>query len=1094
MSDSKPAGEHARSRRVAWIGGAVAVVVTIVAGLWLARKPIAEAIGESYCGGQGLECDLNFSRLDFGGVALRDLDVRAPGAEQAAVRAGELAVDLAWNFPMSFRAESIGGDDIDLRLNLRGDGGVLGDLQEVVDRQMRPREPSGAPPPAMDFRNVRLIGETEWGEVEAIGRIARTAGGDADVELVAPPKRIEHSWGVLDFGGARLLANSEGQDLFGTLTFDLASMTSRERSLSGANLQVDFAQSGGSMTARADGRVEAADLPEGRLKGAQLHGDLLADAIDFSGFSVASLASHVRDLTFEGAAESGGVRNAALNDFQVAIDINPLEEGGAAGDVKIAAADLIHEVGRADRIEIEGRVDVPGSAAGSLGQTVRASGIARLQDAALEDTVSDQLAKSLGDFIGGALPTFGRAAESTVRKAGERFDMVLPWSFQLKDGRSDVSALNGSQLEAASGFALRLEGESGAPAISLATADNTSWRAQGVVTASGGGGPPLRLELAEASGGTEGVTFRGSGSLSSWAAGDERLSAEIRDAVYASDGETGNFSGGVTASINGVLGGVRWMGLRTRADLRSEWSPASFSTTSAQNLRVDWDGAKAAGMNLGAGALTYVPDGLLAQGGDGEVRGAGRLSGFESDISGSNYTGRLRLGAARVSWTRSETMRAQFQLEPTQLLFQTGDGGVPVNVGGVTGEVRLGGGWRVRGKVSPASATAKTAAVRDVSADFDLAGGASRQVKGSLQNVAFVLFDPDAEENLFEDMKFAGAGELASGAATFSGKFLLVDSGVQIGDVAGRHSLEEGRGGMTFAETPLIFRPRGFQPKHLSPVLRGAANVDGRIDASGAATWSADGFDASARLNLRGLGFAVASAGVFEGVNGVIEISDALNMRSDPGQTLLIEKVTLGLPIEDGVLRFQLDGFDKVRLEDARWPFAGGMIRLEPAVFNFGPVENRIIANAVEWDLAKIVELFKVPDTRIQGIVNGSFPVVFSTGSARIDNAVLEASDEGGVIQYEAETTDAASQSNENAKLLFDALKDFRYRVLRIGLDGDVAGTMMLTLNVEGLNPEVLSGAPFKLNIGIESELAELLNTLNRPKAEIDAVIRGQQQ
>ena len=107
---------------------------------------------------------------------------------------------------------------------------------------------------------------------------------------------------------------------------------------------------------------------------------------------------------------------------------------------------------------------------------------------------------------------------------------------------------------------------------------------------------------------------------------------------------------------------------------------------------------------------------------------------------------------------------------------------------------------------------------------------------------------------------------------------------------------------------------------------------------------------------------------------------------------------------------------------------------------------------------------------------------------------MLEASDDGGVIQYEAETTDAASQSNENAKLLFDALKDFRYRVLKIGLDGDVAGTMLLTLNLEGMNPEVLAGAPFKLNIGIESELAELLNTLNRPRAEIDAVVRGGRQ
>ncbi len=1095
MNSSKPVGGDARSRRGAWIGGILAVVVVVVGGVWLARKPIAEGVGRSFCSGEGLDCELHFSRLDFGGVALRDLDVRAAGAERAAVRAGALAVDLAWNFPLTFRTRSIDADDVELRVNLSGEGGVLGDLDEVVRRQMNGAQPSAGPAPAMAFRNVRIIGETEWGEVEAVGRFVRSVAGDADIEFLAAPVRLAHSWGELDFGGAKLVANSEGQNLFGTLTFDLASMTSGERQMAGARLQMDFAQSGGSLTARADGQVETADLPEGRLRGARVHGDLLADAIDVSALTMAGVASRVRQLTIEGGADAGGVQDAELSDFTLAIDIDPSVEGGAAGDVRIAARALTHEMGRAERLEIEGRVDVPGGDPGALGRTVRASGVARLRDATLDRAASDELATSLGGLIGGALPTFGAATERAVRAAGEKFDMVLPWSFDLQDGETDLSALSGSEVAAASGFAMRLEGENGAPAVSWVAGDNAAWRAQGVMTASGGGGPPVRVELADARGGADGVSVRASGSLSGWAAGNETLSAEVRDAVYASDGETGKFSGGVTASISGVLGGVRWTRLRTRAELESEWSAQASSTSSAQNLRLDWDAAQIGGTRIGAGALTYVPDDVLAVGDADAIRGAGRLSGFESELRGSNFTGQIRLGGARVVWTRGADMRARFELEPTQVLFLTGDGGVPVDIGSVVGEARLGNGWRVNGDVERGGAVAQTAAVKDVSAGFDLSGGGARKISGALRDVAFVITDPDEDgSHLFEDMKFEGMGDLAAGAATFSGRVVMVESGVQVGDVTGRHSMDEGRGEAAFAETPLIFRPRGFQPKDLSPVLRGAANVDGRVDVSGAATWSGEGLDASARLNLRGLGFAVASAGVFEGVSGVVEVSDALRMHSEPGQTLVIEKVTLGLPIEDGVLRFQMDGFDKVRLEDARWPFVGGMIRLEPAVFNFGPEENLVIANAVNWDLAEIVELFKVPDTRIQGIVNGSFPVVFSTGSARIEDAVLEASDDGGVIQYEAETTDAASQSNENAKLLFDALKDFRYRVLKIGLDGDVAGTMLLTLNVEGMNPEVLAGAPFKLNIGIESELAELLNTLNRPRAEIDAVVRGGQQ
>ena len=83
------------------------VFAVVAGGLWLARKPIAEGLGQSYCEGAGLECELNFSRLDFSGLTLVGLDVRGEGADEAVVRAGELAVDLAWQFPLRFTAQEI---------------------------------------------------------------------------------------------------------------------------------------------------------------------------------------------------------------------------------------------------------------------------------------------------------------------------------------------------------------------------------------------------------------------------------------------------------------------------------------------------------------------------------------------------------------------------------------------------------------------------------------------------------------------------------------------------------------------------------------------------------------------------------------------------------------------------------------------------------------------------------------------------------------------------------------------------------------------------------------------------------------------------
>ena len=386
---------------------------------------------------------------------------------------------------------------------------------------------------------------------------------------------------------------------------------------------------------------------------------------------------------------------------------------------------------------------------------------------------------------------------------------------------------------------------------------------------------------------------------------------------------------------------------------------------------------------------------------------------------------------------------------------------------------------------------ADEATVADVAGKFDL-GGEHGSLDGSLSNVTLRVFDPlQNDKRRYEEAKFAGSATLVDSVVGFSGVFTLANKGVQIATIRGGHSLETGSGSLTFAPTPLIFRPRSFQPYDLSPLLRGPASVTGRADISGGASWSEKGITSNAVLDLKQVGFAIAALGVFEGVSGHVEIADLIDMKSAPGQTITIDKVTLGMPIEKGAIRFRLIGYDAVRIEGAEWPFVGGFIRVKPADFTFGETENRVVAQAVNWDLNAIVELFKIPDVKLNGIVSGDIPVVFSTGSARIDKAELAASQIGGAIQFTGSTGDAAAQADSNAKMLFDALKDFRYKVLKVGLDGDIAGNLTLTMNLLGNNPKVMMGQTFALNISVESPLMNLLNTTQSWQSQLKSSVNG---
>src|SRR6185436_5540069 len=280
------------------------------------------------------------------------------------------------------------------------------------------------------------------------------------------------------------------------------------------------------------------------------------------------------------------------------------------------------------------------------------------------------------------------------------------------------------------------------------------------------------------------------------------------------------------------------------------------------------------------------------------------------------------------------------------------------------------------GSFSKGEAKADEVMIADVAGKFDL-DGQSGSVNGRLTDVSLRVFDPLPEDKRrYEETKFTGSASLDDGVADFSGLFTVAKKGVQIASVKGAHDLETGAGSLTFEPTPLIFLPRAFQPYDLSPLLRGPANVTGRVDVSGGASWSADGIKANATVDLRKIGFALATAGVFEGVSGKVEVSDLMKMTSAPGQTITIDKVTLGMPIEKGAIKFQLIGYDAIRLEGAEWPFVGGFIRVKPADFRFDADENRIVAQAVDWDLNQVIELFKVPDLKLNGIVSGDIPVV----------------------------------------------------------------------------------------------------------------------
>ena len=114
----EPGGDGQRGRRFRY-AVALSLLPLIMAGMWLGRVPIAETAARSFCRDRDLDCEIDISRLDFGGATLRNLRITGVSGEPA-VSADRLAVDLDWSGPFAATAGWIGGDNVLSTLPVRG--------------------------------------------------------------------------------------------------------------------------------------------------------------------------------------------------------------------------------------------------------------------------------------------------------------------------------------------------------------------------------------------------------------------------------------------------------------------------------------------------------------------------------------------------------------------------------------------------------------------------------------------------------------------------------------------------------------------------------------------------------------------------------------------------------------------------------------------------------------------------------------------------------------------------------------------------------------------------------------------------------------
>lgn len=1067
--------------------GLMGVLLILLLGLIIFRSSLAEwAIGRA-CKVQGLACVAEVDQVGWRSLRLSQLSAELDDVAQ--IETGSIAVRYEPSLKSGVNLDFVSIEAATVILDLRDNklAERLGDFAGAGTGGEGVGPGLGL---SLKKASVRLI--TEAGEVNASLTAHLEETGDVQITAFADPVGLQTETASLQLDSAELLfALSQGEPS-ADLNFRLSEYHDEDIHLDTITATADVR--------KIDDKIEF--VVDASIEKASYRSELVVDgfALTSRGEFTDALESATDVLTVTNALSSLDVNanaqhltgfGGSCSNCAFLFDGRKDATGRTTGQL-LARGGLTHPVLEAGQLSSsanyaisldegtpvqwwlnEGAIDVHSAVLNADWLTDRASRIIDVSPRPLKPFLRVALddAKSMSDAVNGyaRFQAFGTGSDV--------FEVALVEPFSFK-------ALSGAELS------INPVGQG----ASLSRSATGEWRSTFTGSAS------LKTDRIDGEaqniafqGGSDGLSLNGDFNLEDIKSSDGRFGFTIRDLSYARSA-TGAQADIKTAKMrfSGTAFGVDWSDLEVAAGFHGE-SPEKGDWTfrAYQNVSLTAHSATVNGSKLGAFRTRYAPDSVLARVENGVWRGAGRLSDFNTTLDTGGMEFDLSATGARLDWLRDRSTTIAFGLRT--LNARRLDEGLPLELSlpGLHGALTTQKGWKVEGGFESGQGAISDMALADIKGLYEI-GNSGSGITGSIRQLSARGSD-QRDDQRFSDVALSGGARLSGGRQILGvASVKLADKGDHLGRVSLTHNLKTGEGSVDLMPTELVFNRFKLQPADILPPLRGlAANVGGAVVINGHGRWTRDKLVSNGGLEFINVGFVTAAAGVFEGVFGRLELSDLLNGVSPAGQEFSIQTWNPGIPLNNGAFRFQLTGEGRARLEAVNWPFAGGVITAEPMEWDVHKPSNTLVILPTGLELSELVETLRLENVDAGGRLNGKFPIVFSVGSARIENADLLAEQPGGYLRYQGQTGEGAAQTNANAKLLFDALKDFQYTLLKMSVDGDIAGELTLALSLVGQNPAVLEGYPFNLNVNVSADLLSLFRAPNAGKEQVDLIVNA---
>ena len=338
----------------------------------------------------------------------------------------------------------------------------------------------------------------------------------------------------------------------------------------------------------------------------------------------------------------------------------------------------------------------------------------------------------------------------------------------------------------------------------------------------------------------------------------------------------------------------------------------------------------------------------------------------------------------------------------------------------------------------------------------------------------FVLRLRDVEQAV----TYSDGSLTASGTSTDTLRNLSLSSALRHDIVGGEGEIEiQAPEIMPTAETPLASY---IQPLEIPLIV-----ITGKIDARLAANWrlfpDKNDLQASLTMTADSLGGAYQNL-FFSGLSTTLNIELLPVVRTADAQRLNISDIDVGLPVTDVFVHYRLSGsphgpYPTIELPLIGASILGGEIIITDTQFDPNLEENTLVIGVNGVSLGEAVALHQLEDIEATGMIDGSLPVTLSDDGVSMRSGLLYAREPGGRISYTADTS-ALENAALGTDIVFNALKNFNYTSLRVEPDYDSSGLLLLGLKLQGSNPDLGGGRQVNLNVNLEQNVTQLLQSL----------------